>query len=96
MLADVHLLLEFDTILISPTADAETGRTNVTLLSTPSLQFVGLDTKGTPADPATVKDDLVGGVTDPGSIPGRIKERANTIASKLPDLPSLPNVSKLM
>jgi hypothetical protein len=76
------------------TQNAETGRTNVTLSSTPSLQFVGLDTKGTPADPATVKDDLVGGVTDPGSIPGRIKERANTIASKLPDLPSLPNADK--
>jgi hypothetical protein len=48
---------------------------------------VGLNTKGTPADPATVKDDVVGGVTDPASIPGRVKDRAQTIASKLPSLP---------
>lgn len=56
------------------------------------LRFVGLDTRGTPADPETVKDDAIGGVTDPASIPGRVKERAETIASKLPSLPSLPNL----
>ncbi|GAQ84554.1 hypothetical protein KFL_001940110 [Klebsormidium nitens] len=68
------------------------SRKNVSLDSAPALQFVGVDTKGTPADPETVKDDLVGGVTDPASIPGRIKERAGTIASKLPDLPNADKV----
>jgi hypothetical protein len=70
----------------------ETNRTNVSFSSAPALQFVGLDTKGTPADPATVKDDVVGGVTDPASIPGRIKERAGTVASKLPDLPNADQI----
>jgi hypothetical protein len=72
------------------------NRKNIDLTSAPTLQFVGLNTKGTPLDPATVKDDAIGGVTDPASIPGRVKDRAETIASKLPNAPSvpkLPNVS---
>jgi hypothetical protein len=66
-----------------------TSRVNVSFTKAPPLRFVGLDTKGTPADLETVKDDAIGGITDPASIPGRIKERAGTIASKLPNLPSV-------
>jgi hypothetical protein len=68
------------------------NRKNVDLTSAPTLQYVGLNTKGTPLDPATVKDDAIGGVTDPASIPGRVKDRAETIASKLPNVPSLPKL----
>jgi hypothetical protein len=79
-------------VIFSLTTSAGANRTNVDFTSGPTLQFVGLDTKGTPLDPATVKDDAIGGVTDPASITGRVKERAGTIASKLPNAPSLPNV----
>jgi hypothetical protein len=70
-----------------------TSRVNVSFTEAPPLRFVGLDTRGTPADPETVKDDAIGGITEPASIPGRIKERAGTIASKLPNLPSVGSSS---